>query len=202
MFTLAVPASAPGAPPPKAGAAGPLLFDQNGAPINIGGDYNLDGVLNDHPVFLGSSVIAVYSGKSPADGVFTDNNRIGCGEAGVPSTVNYAASSSQCVGFTPNSLFGNPAYPTTGTTPYLRFGTLGRNIFVGPRLVAMDMGLKKTFRMTERVSLRFSADAQNLFNHPNFDGVNTDLNSTTFGQAQLLVGTASRVMSLSLRLAF
>jgi hypothetical protein len=188
--------------PPQAGAAGPLLFDQNGAPINIGGDYNLDGVLNDHPVFLGSSVIAVYSGKSPADGVFTDNNRIGCGEAGVPSTVNYAASSSQCVGFTPNSLFGNPAYPTTGTTPYLRFGTLGRNIFVGPRLVAMDMGLKKTFRMTERVSLRFSADAQNLFNHPNFDGVNTDLNSTTFGQAQLLVGTASRVMSLSLRLAF
>ncbi len=106
-----------------------LLFDQNGAPINIGGDYNLDGVLNDHPVFLGSSLSAVYSGKSPADGIFTDNNRIGCGEAGVPSTVNFAASSSQCVGFTPNSLFGNPAYPTTGTPrpQYLRRAPIGRD---------------------------------------------------------------------------
>jgi len=182
-------------------AAGALLFDQNGARINIGGDYNLDGVLNDHPVFLGSSLNSVYSGASPADGIFTNNNRIGCGEAGVPATVNNAASSSSCPG-TPNSLFGNPAYPTSGTTPYLRFGTLGRNVFIGPRLVAMDMGLKKTFKLTERMNLRFSADAQNLFNHPNFDGITADLSSSNFGKAQLLVGTASRVMSLSLRLAF
>jgi hypothetical protein len=183
-------------------ASGALLFDQNGARINIGGDYNLDGVLNDHPVFIGSSLSSVYSGKSPADGIFIDNNKIGCGEAGVPATVNYAQTSSQCVGFTPNSLFANPAYPTSGTTPYMRFGTLGRNIFVGPRFVAMDMGLKKTFKLSERMNLRFSADAQNLFNHPNFDGVDANLSSGTFGQAQLLEGTQSRVMSLSLRLAF
>ncbi len=53
------------------------------------------------------------------------------------------------------------------------------------------------------MNLRFSADAQNLANHPNFDGVDTNLNSGTFGQAQLLVGAAaSRIMSVSLRLAF
>ena len=64
------------------------------------------------------------------------------------------------------------------------------------------MGLKKTFKLSERMNLRFSADAQNLFNHPNFDGVDANLSSGTFGQAQLLEGTQSRVMSLSLRLAF
>src|SRR6266581_5443236 len=62
-----------------------LLPDQNGIPFDIGGDYNLDGVLNDHPDFLGSSLTSVYSGASPADGIFTDNNRIACGEAGLPS---------------------------------------------------------------------------------------------------------------------
>jgi len=66
----------------------------------------------------------------------------------------------------------------------------------------MDFGLHKDFKLTERSDLRFSAEAQNLANHPNFDGVDANLSSGTFGQAQLLVGTRSRIMSLSLRLAF
>jgi len=186
-------------------ASGVLILDQNGVPFNIGGDYNLDGVLNDHPNFIGSNFNAVYSGKSPADGIFTDNNRIGCGEAGVPSSVNNAASSSSCPS-TANSLFVNPAYPS-GSTPYLRFGTLGRNIFHGPKFVQMDLGLNKTFKLTESANLRFSVDAQNLFNHPNFDGIDANVNSGTFGQAQNLVpfglgSPKARVMSLSLRLAF
>src|SRR2546429_7536959 len=95
------------------------------------------------------------------------------------------------------------ALPITGATPFERFGTLGRNIFHGPRFVDMDFGLHKSFKFTEIMNLRFSVEAQNLFNHPNFDGVDTNLNSGTFGQAQLLVGSAvSRVMSLSLRLSF
>ena len=66
----------------------------------------------------------------------------------------------------------------------------------------MDLGVHKTFKLTETTNLRFSADAQNLANHANFDGVDANLNSGTFGQAKLLVGTKSRVMSLSLRIAF
>jgi hypothetical protein len=193
---------------------GVLLRDQNGAPINIGGDYNLDGVLNDHPNFIGSSLGSIYSGGSPADGIFTDNNRVGCGEAGVPSTVNFLASSSQCVNFTPSTLFGNPAYPTTGTTPYERFGTLGRDIFIGPKFLQLDMSLGKTFKLTETMKLEFRAQAQNLTNHPSFDCVQADLNSSHFGQALCLAqqnntssagslgAPISRVMSIGLRLAF
>src|SRR5437879_3414914 len=59
---------------PSAGSA--LILDQNNIPFNIAGDYNLDGVCNDHPVFLGSNINSVYSNGSPADGIFTNNNQI------------------------------------------------------------------------------------------------------------------------------
>jgi hypothetical protein len=199
-----------------------VVPDQNGIPFNIASDYNLDGVCNDHPVFVGSNLNAVYSGKSPADGIFIDNNQIGCGFPGMPATVaNIAACNASfgvagaCVAAnpptlscpvtspgTPNTLFVNPPYPG-GATPFERFGTLGRNIFHGPRFVDLDIGVHKTFKLTETANLRFSAEAQNLANHPNFDGVQSNLNNARFGQAELLVGSAvSRVMSLSLRLAF
>jgi carboxypeptidase family protein/TonB-dependent receptor-like protein len=189
---------------------GNLVLDANGIPINLGGDYDLDNVLNDHPIFIGSNLNAVYGSGSPADGFFIDNNVIGCGAPWVPASVTNIAACNQRFGVagatstspgTPNSLFVTPGYPSSGPL-FERFGTLGRNTFHGPRLVNLDLGLHKTFKLTERSDLRFSAEAQNLANHPNFDGVNGNLGSSRFGQAELLVGTRSRIMSLSLRLSF
>ena len=181
-------------------STGAFVLDPNGVPYNVGGDYNLDGVANDHPVFIGSSLGSVYSGNNPADGFFTDNHKIGCGFPGMPANISTSASSSACTS-TPNTLFANPAYPTSGLL-YERFGTLGRDVFHGPKFVSTDLSLRKTFRLTERMNLRVSAEAQNLFNHPNFDCMITNLNSASFGQAKCLVGTASRVMSLSGRFSF
>lgn len=186
-------------------AGGSLILDQNGVPFNIGGDYNLDGAANDHPDFIGSSLGSVYSHASPADGIFSDNNKISCAVSGVPATVDFSASSSLCPS-TPSTLFGNPAYPT-GSTPFERFGALGRGVFRGPRFVQMDLGLSKSFRITEGLKLDFRAQAQNLLNHANFDCIDANLNSATFGQAQCLTpfglgAPKSRVMSLGLRLAF
>jgi hypothetical protein len=207
------------------------IKDQNGVPYNIGGDYNLDGVLNDKPVFLGSSIGSVYSGASPADGIFKDNGRIACSEAGVPGYVNLEASSTACgtgvtnpdgsVTFVPfgNSLFGNPDYPTSAT-PYERYGTLGRDVFQGPRFVQMDASINKTFKLTERMNLRLSLQAQNVLNHASFDCIDSNVGSSTFGKAQCLAQSGaggqssttvftggiglptSRVMSIGLRLAF
>ncbi len=208
-------------------ASNALILDQNGVPFNLGGDYNLDRVCNDHPVFIGSNLNSVYSGKSPADGIFINNNQIGCGFPGMPSTVaniNDCNAAAGVAGACPNSgilngspctpspgatssLFANPAYPG-GATPFERFGTLGRNTFHGPRFVDLDFGMHKDFKLTETANLRFSAEAQNLANHPNFDGVQGNLVNRQFGKAQLIIGGAglptqkSRVMSLSLRLSF
>jgi hypothetical protein len=119
--------------------------------------------------------------------------------------VDPTASSGLCPG-TASTLFGNPAYGT-GTTPFERFGSLGRGVFHGPKFIEMDMGLSKSFKLTENMKLDFRAQAQNLTNHPNFDCVDSNLSSGTFGQAQCLTpfglgAPKSRVMSLGLRLAF
>jgi hypothetical protein len=188
--------------------AGCLVLDPNGIPYNIGGDYNLDGVANDHPIFIGN-LNSVYSGANPADGFFSSSNaRIACGFPGMPANiVNTTGGACPKAGAAVNSLFGNPGYPSSGLL-YERFGTFGRNIFHGPQFVDLDLGVHKTFKLTESMNLRFSAEAQNLANHPNFDGIQANLNSSRFGQAELVNGGAglptqkSRVMSLSLRLSF
>jgi hypothetical protein len=170
--------------------------DPNGFRENIGGDYNLDGVsTNDHPNFVGSSASAVYSHFSPADGIFIDNRRIGCGYAGAVST-NVAACNAAYGVSTPNSLFTNPAGYG------VRFGTLGRNLFRGPWFNGMDASLKKSFRITETAKMQLQFDAFNMMNHPNFDGITTNLNSGSFGKANILVGVPSRRLQLGARISF
>ena len=105
-----------------------------------------------------------------------------------------------------NSLFETPAYPS-GAATYERFGSLGRDVFIGPSFGQLDLSLNKTFKLTERSQLDIRGQAQNLANHPNFDNVTANLGSSTFGQAQSLVPFGlgepkSRVMSVGARVSF
>ncbi|MGA3044240.1 MAG: TonB-dependent receptor, partial [Bryobacteraceae bacterium] len=173
-------------------------LDSNGIVENIGGDYNYDGVCNDHPNFVGSSIAAAYSHQTAANGIFTDNNPIGCGYAGAQSSQAAIAGCNAAYGVnTPNSLFVNP--PGTG----IRYGQLGRNVFRGPWFNGFDAALMKNFRVTEAVKAQFRFEAINADNHPNFDGITTDVSSGGFGKANILIGNAiSRNMQLGLRIMF
>ena len=116
-------------------------LDPNGRYENIGGDYNLDGVANDRPNFIGSSIAAAYSGNSPANGIFADNNLLGCGYAGANSSSTSIAKCNAAYGVTtPNSLFTNPS----GVGP--RFGLLARNVFRGPWFNGWDANVAKPLR--------------------------------------------------------
>ena len=178
--------------------------DANGFLENVGGDYNLDGLANDHPDFMGVNTTGYYSNQSPADGIFADNNPIGCGSPGAQST-NTADCNAAFGVTTPNLFFVNP--PGTG----VRFGRLGRNVFHGPWFNGFDAGLFKNFQVSERWKLQFRAEALNLPNHPSFDGISGDLNSASnFGKAQCTVGDANcpaatapaRRFQLGMRLLF
>ncbi|MGH9630561.1 MAG: hypothetical protein ACRD7E_19795, partial [Bryobacteraceae bacterium] len=65
---------------------------------------------------------------------------------------------------------GQPYYDWTAfrevTEP--RFGTAGFNILRGPELVNLDLGVFRTFNVTERVSIQFRAEAFNATNTPHF----------------------------------
>jgi len=56
------------------------------------------------------------------------------------------------------------------------FGSSGRNLFRGPFQVRFDMSLAKQFPIIkDRFNLRFEADAFNIFNQPDFDTPNNDV---------------------------
>jgi hypothetical protein len=87
------------------------------------------------------------------------------------------------------------------------FGNLGRNIYRGPFQQNWDFSLLKSFAITERQSIRFTADFFNVWNHVNFANptindveVGTGPNSP-FGKIFSTVGTP-RLIQFSLRYSF
>ena len=72
-----------------------------------------------------------------------------------------------------------PCGPTTGggtacDTNETGYGSNGRNIFRAPFETRFDMSLFKHFNLSERLDLKFQADAFNIFNQPDFDAPNSD----------------------------
>jgi hypothetical protein len=62
------------------------------------------------------------------------------------------------------------------------FGDAGRNIIIGPGTITFNMAFSKTVQIKEMQSFEFRLSANNVFNHPNFSSIDTNLNSLTFGQ--------------------
>jgi outer membrane receptor protein involved in Fe transport len=85
-------------------------------------------------------------------------------------------------------------------------GNLGRNTFVGPGNWFADMTMSKNFKITERVNMKFDANAFNVFNRTNFilatagGGANNKYTSSNFGQA---AGTLNpREMQFGVKVSF
>ena len=108
--------------------------------------------------------------------------------------------------------FANPSQANADFVGPIGFNIGSRNNLRGPSYFDMDMGLGKAFPLgTERVALKFRADAFNVFNHPNFDTPCNDITnvSCNFGTISSTVGTSirnggpsARVLQLALRLEF
>jgi hypothetical protein len=94
-------------------------------------------------------------------------------------------------------LFNPYAYTQTQG---LTFGNSGRNSLNIPHRTNFDMSVYKQFQPTEKVSLQFRAEAFNIFNHPQWNGVNQYQNTANFlypSGAHL-----GRVGQLAIRVAF
>jgi len=66
------------------------------------------------------------------------------------------------------------------------FGSLGRNVVIGPDFKNVDFSILKSTRITESVRAQFRAEFFDIFNHANFGqpGRVAQRNSTTFGVIQ------------------
>jgi hypothetical protein len=73
----------------------------------------------------------------------------------------------------------NPAafsMPAAGT-----FGDLGRNAFRAPGISDVDLTLAKDIPITERMKVRFRADAFNIFNRAQYGAPNANISASNFG---------------------
>jgi hypothetical protein len=80
------------------------------------------------------------------------------------------------------------------------FGNAGHNSLRGPGYFDIDMTISRSIRLTERLVLQPRAEAFNLLNHPNFNGPNAGLSSSTFGR--ILSARDPRILQASLKLTF
>jgi outer membrane receptor protein involved in Fe transport len=84
-------------------------------------------------------------------------------------------------------------------------GNSPRNFLYGPGYWTVDLGLSRDFHLTERVNLRFRAEATNAFNHVNLGqpGASVPANGSTSASFGVITSAgAMRRMQFGLRLTF
>jgi len=67
-------------------------------------------------------------------------------------------------------------------TPVARFGSIGRNVIIGPGFSNVDFSLLKTIKLDERRRLQLRMEVFDLLNHASFGQPGRVVGSATFGQ--------------------
>jgi hypothetical protein len=170
----------------------PIMRHSNGLKSTLLGGWQVSGITTAQ---TGEPVTIVNGGTYDNAGV---GNEVGSGSyADVvgnphgPKPTFYAVP-----GVVYGPLLDNPgayAQPTG-----LTFGDSGRNSLAGPGRLNFDMGLFKHFKLREKMALEFRAEAFNIFNHPQWTGLNntacgyvTDSGSANSGSQDCVNGNAA-----------
>jgi hypothetical protein len=79
--------------------------------------------------------------------------------------------------------------PAAFTTPATVYGTASRNSIEGPGVVSVNSSVARTFTLGSTRSFETRLQANNVFNTIQYSGINTTLNSPTFGQVSSVAST-------------
>jgi hypothetical protein len=106
----------------------------------------------------------------------------------------------------PNRWFDTSAF-VAPTTPTTHFGSLGRNVVIGPGFNNVDFSVLKNTKITEGLRVQFRTEIFDLFNHANFGQPGRVVGSQTFGQitnTRFATGDSgsSRQLQFALKLIF
>ena len=168
------------------------------------GGWRLTGVFQVH---TGIPFTPTTSNNGVDDSGSGQANTCYCGYSWLPNVTGDPSISHK--NFNPNlDEWYNPAAfttPASGT-----FGDERRNMLIGPNWRDLDLSLGKTFPLPAGVRLEIRADADNAFNHPNFDqpstatgtGVTTSLPPGTSPPLQITGANGARSIQLGGRFNF
>lgn len=100
------------------------------------------------------------------------------------STVNGVAGTLRPDVNGPVAIIGNVDqwFDTTKFTAVPRFGSLGRNVVIGPGFNNTDFSIVKNTRFGEKLRAQFRAEFFDLFNHPNLGQPGNVVGTPTFGR--------------------
>ena len=100
------------------------------------------------------------------------------------STVNGVANTLRPDVAGPIDIFGDVDrwFDTSVFTPVARFGSLGRNVVIGPGFNNTDFSVIKNTRLRESMWVQFRAEFFDLFNHPNFGQPGNVVGTPAFGR--------------------
>ena len=164
-----------------------IIQQQTGTPTSIGRGTDYVGVGLDGSLAGGVGQYWVYNG-APIN--YTKQIVVNSGNPGADPNQWF-----QTTDASGNKLF---TQPPAGTFNH-QMGI--RDLIRNPGFNNVNLGLFKKFVITERTGLQFRAEAFDVFNHPNWNGVTTDPTSSSFGKITGKNGDV-RNLQLSLRLNF
>jgi hypothetical protein len=181
---------------------GPANFDRRHRLVTswlweLPGSYQhpiLQGALGDWSM---SGILTLQSGLPFTVGSGVDNARTGTGgqradQVGDPSLPSGRSRDEEIRAWFNTEAFVENALGT--------FGTAGRNALRGPGFTSLDIGLHKTFSVTDLVKLQFRAEAFNVLNRVNLDLPEGNLGSGNFGR--ILSAGDPRILQFALRVWF
>ena len=179
----------------------PGLNGQNALVRTILGGWQVNGVM----AWQTGRPFTVVAGKDISKSNLNNDRAVQVGPAFGPGACAFnkftnVPSPQSCVDLlVPNNLaFTVPAA--------LTFGTTSKGQFRWPGAFNWDMGLVKTFQITERVGVQFRAEYFNILNHPNWSSDDASVNpvanvsSPTFGSIR--VADDPRIGQLALKIIF
>jgi len=150
----------------------PFFRSATGLSHGLLGGWQLSGITS---IQTGTPFNVLYSGFSDNAGV---SNGSGPGTYADLVGNPHGAISSGCATVATGPLLYNPC--AFAAPRGLTFGNAARNILHVPRRTNFDMSLLKNFKFNESTALEFRAEAFNLFNHTQWNGVNNDFSSGNF----------------------
>jgi hypothetical protein len=168
----------------------PWLRNEEGMLGHAFGDWELSGILT----FDSGLPLTVSATKfDPAGLAILDPNSLAASRPDAIGDPNVNAPHSV------DAWFNTSVFSEVPAGQY-RPGNARRGTVRGPGYYRIDLSLLKNFRFTERFRLQFRAESFNVFNHTNFDGVNTTFGASGFGK---ITSTRDpRIVQLALKFLF
>ena len=144
-----------------------------------------------------NSIMTLYAGQPITVGSGVDNARTGTGgqRADLLGDANLSTGRSrndQINEWLRRTAFGPNALGT--------FGNHGRNVFTGPGLAGIDLGMGKQFRWNERIATTFRFEAFNALNRVNLGNPTTAQNNGNF--MRITTAGDPRILQMALRMTF